>query len=99
VHLRICAPPIRYPCFFGVDMARKWELIAANKTIPEIRDYVGADSLGFLSVKNLVRAIGLPKDIFCLACFTGEYPIPIQIEMDKLSLETSGLKEFSEIRS
>jgi amidophosphoribosyltransferase len=87
VHLRICAPPIRYPCFFGVDMATKWELIAARKTVPEIREHLGADSLGYLSVDGLIRAVDLPRDIFCLACFTGEYPIPVQIEMDKLALE------------
>ena len=87
VHLRICAPPIRYPCFFGVDMATKWELIAAKKTVPEIREHLGADSLGYLSLDGLIRAVDLPKDIFCLACFTGEYPIPVQIEMDKLALE------------
>jgi amidophosphoribosyltransferase len=87
VHLRICAPPIRYPCFFGVDMATKWELIAARKTVPEIREHLGADSLGYLSLDGLIRAVDLPRDIFCLACFTGEYPIPVQIEMDKLALE------------
>jgi len=87
VHLRICAPPIRHPCFFGVDMATKWELIAARKTIPEIREHLGADSLGYLSVDGLIRAVDLPRDTFCLACFTGEYPIPVQIEMDKLALE------------
>jgi amidophosphoribosyltransferase len=88
VHMRICAPPIRYPCFFGVDMASRWELIAAQKTIPEVRDFIGADSLGYLSIDGLIKAIGLPKDMFCLACFTGDYPIPVQIEMDKLALET-----------
>jgi len=87
VHLRICAPPIRYPCFFGVDMATRWELIAARKTIPEIREYLGADSLGYLSLDGLIRAVDLPRDIFCLACFTGVYPIPVQMEMDKLALE------------
>jgi len=88
VHMRICAPPIRYPCFFGVDMATRWELIAAQKTIPEIRDFIGADSLGYLSIDGLIKAVALPKDIFCLACFTGDYPIPVQLEMDKLALET-----------
>lgn len=87
VHMRICAPPISYPCFFGVDMATRWELIAAQKTIPEIRDFIGADSLGYLSVDGLVKAVDLPKDIFCLACFTGDYPVPVQMEMDKLGLE------------
>lgn len=88
VHVRICAPPIRYPCFFGVDMATRWELIAAQKTVPEIRDFIGADSLGYLSVDGLIKAVALPRDIFCLACFTGDYPVPVQIEMDKLALES-----------
>jgi len=97
VHLRICAPPIRYPCFFGVDMATRWELIAARKTVPEIREHLGADSLGYLSLDGLIRAVDLPRDIFCLACFTGVYPIPVQIEMDKLALEVLPQEELSEI--
>jgi len=88
VHMRICAPPIRYPCFFGVDMATRWELIAAHKTVPEVKDSIGADSLGHLSIDGLIKAVALPKDIFCMACFTGDYPIPVQLEMDKLALET-----------
>jgi len=87
IHMRICAPPIRHPCFFGVDMATKWELIAAQKTVEEIRDFIGADTLGYLSIEGLLESIGLPRDILCLACFTGEYPIPVQLEMDKLALE------------
>jgi amidophosphoribosyltransferase len=87
VHMRICAPPIKYPCFFGVDMATRRELIAAQKTIPEICEFIGADSLGYLSVDGLVKAVGLPREHFCLACFTGEYPIPVQLEMDKLGIE------------
>ena len=94
VHMRICAPPIRYPCFFGVDMATRQELIAARKTIPEIRDFIGADSLGYLSVDGLIKAVALPRDIFCLACFTGDYPIPVQLEMDKLSLESVVATEY-----
>ncbi|MFC2013727.1 amidophosphoribosyltransferase [Chloroflexota bacterium] len=93
VHMRICAPPIRYPCFFGVDMATRWELIAAQKTVPEIRDFIGADSLGYLSIDGLIKAVALPKDIFCLACFTGDYPIAVQLEMDKLALETMAASE------
>ena len=87
VHMRICAPPIRYPCFFGVDMATRRELIAAQKTVSEVRDFIGADSLGYQSIEGLIKAVALPKDIFCLACFTGDYPIPVQLEMDKLALE------------
>ncbi|MSQ15938.1 MAG: amidophosphoribosyltransferase [Dehalococcoidia bacterium] len=87
VHLRICSPPIQNPCFFGVDMATRGELIAAYKSVAEVGECVGADSLGYLSIKGLVEAIGLPQDNFCLACLTGEYPIPVQLEMDKLALE------------
>jgi len=88
VHLRICAPPIKFPCFFGVDMPSRWELIAAQKTIEEIRQFVGSDSLGYLSIEGLIKSIGLPPEILCLACFSGDYPIPVQLEMDKLALET-----------
>lgn len=95
VHMRICAPPIRYPCFFGVDMATRRELIAAQKTVDEVRDFIGADSLGYLSIDGLIKAVALPKDIFCLACFTGDYPIPVQLEMDKLALETMPAEKYS----
>ena len=95
VHVRICAPPLRYPCFFGVDMATYQELIAARKTVPEIRDFIGADSLGHLSIDGLIKAVALPKNIFCMACFTGDYPIPVQIEMEKLALESMATSQQS----
>jgi amidophosphoribosyltransferase len=98
VHMRICAPPIRYPCFFGVDMATRWELIAAQKTVPEVRDFIGADSLGYLSIDGLIKAVALPRDIFCMACFTGDYPIPVQLEMDKLALETMSPRKLPDIK-
>jgi amidophosphoribosyltransferase len=87
VHMRICAPPIRYPCFFGVDMATRAELIAYRKSVEEISRYIGATTLGYLSLEGLIKSVGLPKEGFCLACFTGSYPIPVQLEMDKLALE------------
>jgi amidophosphoribosyltransferase len=98
VHMRICAPPIRYPCFFGVDIATRGELIAAQKSVPEICKFIGADSLGYLSIDGLIEAVGLPRNLFCLACFTGDYPIPVQLEMDKLALESlvSAQRSFCE---
>jgi amidophosphoribosyltransferase len=87
LHLRVCAPPIMWPCHFGIDMATRRELLAANKTVDEIREYVGADSLGYLSHEGLVSSVGLGKSKVCMACFTGNYPIPVQLEMDKLVLE------------
>ena len=89
IHMRICAPPIKYPCFFGVDMATRKELIAGHKSVEEIRQFIGADSLGYLSLDGLMKSVNLPRDSFCTACFTGDYPIPVQLEMDKLALETT----------
>ena len=68
-------------------MATRWELIASQKSIPEIRDFIGVDSLGYISLEGLIESVGLPEDMFCLACFTGDYPIPVQLEMDKFVLE------------
>lgn len=89
IHMRVCAPPIKHPCFFGVDMASRWELIAANKNISQIREFIGADSLGYLSMEGLIESVGVPREKLCHACFTGEYPIPVQLAMDKLALEHS----------
>ena len=89
IHLRICAPPIMWPCHFGVDLATRRELLAANNSVEEIRQLTGADSLGYLSLEGLIRAIGMPRSNFCMACFTGDYPVPVQLEMDKLVLEVS----------
>ena len=87
VHLRVCAPPIISPCHFGVDMATKSELVAAHKSVPEICEFIGADSLGYLSVPGLFKAIGRPREQSCTACFTREYPVDVQLEMDKMALE------------
>ena len=87
VHLRVCAPPIISPCHFGVDMATKAEMLAAHRDVPEIREFIGADSLGYLSVDGLFKAIGRPQKHSCSACFTGDYPVEVQLEMDKLALE------------
>lgn len=89
VHVRISSPPIRYPCFYGIDMAMQKELIASRMTVEEIREYIGADSLGFLSIPGMVRAIGLKRDKFCMACFDGKYPIeiPEDIKLFKFALE------------
>lgn len=77
VHVRITAPPIKFPCFYGIDMATKNELAAARMSLPELCESIGASSLGFLSIKGAVSAVGKEEDQFCLACFTGNYPIPI----------------------
>jgi amidophosphoribosyltransferase len=77
VHLRISAPPIYHPCFYGIDTAIETELIAATHTVDEVRDYVGADSLGYLSVGGVLAGLDLPYERFCFACFDGRYPEPV----------------------
>jgi len=88
VHVRIHCPPFVNPCYLGIDVARRHELIAARMSVEEIARFIGADSLGYLSVEGLLRAIGVPERLFCRACFTGEYPVPVTLmDMDKLALE------------
>jgi amidophosphoribosyltransferase len=90
VHMRICAPPIRHPCHFGIDMATQWELIASRQGVEDIREHIGADSLAYLTLDGLMRAVEQPKSSFCTACFSGEYPMPVQLQMDKLVFERVG---------
>ena len=77
VHLRISSPPILHPCFYGIDMAGRDELIAAGSSVEGVRAALGADSLAYLSLTGLQAAIGRPARSFCRACLTGEYPVPV----------------------
>lgn len=77
VHLRISSPPITWPCFYGIDMADRDELIAVGQTEEQIAGAVGADSLHYLTLDGLQRAMGRPAEGYCRACFTGAYPIPV----------------------
>ena len=89
VHVRITAPPITHPCFYGIDMADQDQLVAAHQSVEQIRELIGATSLGYLSIDGLSRAVGLSRDHFCLACFDGKYPIPVpdHVKMSKFALE------------
>ena len=87
VHMRICSPPIRHQCFFGVDMAKRDDLIASRMDIEQIRKHIGADSLGYLSLDGMIRATGGTPDEYCAACFTGDYLVPVQLELTKGVLE------------
>jgi amidophosphoribosyltransferase len=74
VHVRVTSPPIKHPCYLGVDMATYDELIAANYTVDEIAHKIDADSLGYLSMDGLIKATGRKRDVMCLGCLTGSYP-------------------------
>ncbi|MFH2037748.1 MAG: amidophosphoribosyltransferase [Candidatus Zixiibacteriota bacterium] len=87
IHLRISSPPIVSPCFFGIDMPTRNELIASSKTIQEIKEYLEIDSLGYLSVEGMLNMPALPNSSFCSSCFTGKYPLRIKTELDKMRLE------------
>ena len=88
VHVAITCPPIAHPCFMGVDMGRHENLIAHKRTVDEIREYVGADSLHYLSLDGMMKAIGR-TDGFCQACFTGNYAIEVDMETVKTGFERS----------
>jgi amidophosphoribosyltransferase len=91
VHVRISSPPVMWPCFFGIDFASRAELAAGNMTIDEIRESIGADSLGFVSLPSLIAATTLPADRLCRACFDGDYPVVVaDSEKGKHLLEPSG---------
>lgn len=89
VHMRVHAPPMMWPCYLGVDLAKRDELIAARMSVPEIGEFIGADSIGYLSLDGLFRAIGRGSTGFCTGCLTGNYPVPVFASSDKLALETA----------
>ncbi len=96
VHMRISCPPTMHPCFFGIDFPTSDELIASNKTHDEIAEWLGCDTLGYLSIDGLLASVDKPDD-FCTACFSGDYPMPIDLTQTKESLESpSDLLNFDE---
>ncbi|MEW6094370.1 MAG: amidophosphoribosyltransferase, partial [Chloroflexota bacterium] len=86
VHVRITCPPITHPCFMGVDMGKRADLIAHQRTVEEIRKHVRADSLAYLSLDGMMKAVE-SADGYCRACFTGEYPLPVDLETVKTGFE------------
>ncbi|HAB15070.1 MAG TPA: amidophosphoribosyltransferase [Verrucomicrobiota bacterium] len=96
VHFLVSCPPHMNPCVYGIDFPERNKLLAANYTVEEIRKFLNADSLGYLSEEGMVKATGLPKNHFCLACYNGDYPVKFDPKMDKHIIErrrarTSGL--------
>ncbi len=89
IHMRVSGPPHRFPCHYGIDFSTKGELIAASKTVEELRDYLGLDSLYYLSLEGLLESTGIadPEDNFCKACFDGCYPVQFDENLSKDCLE------------
>ena len=87
VHFLVSSPPIRFPDFYGIDTPKQKELIASNKTVEQIRKFLGATSLHFLSLDSLIKSIGLPKENLCTSFFTGEYPIDLKERKSEVSYD------------
>ncbi len=87
VHVRISSPPVRYSCYFGIDTPTQKELVASDCGVEEIRKLIEAETLGYLSVDGLIKAIGLSEDQLCLACFNGDYPLTVPKEGKKYLFE------------
>jgi len=91
VHMAVSCPPHRYPCFYGIDFPTRKELIAATHSVEEIKKFLGLDTLHYLSLEGLLRAINLDTAGFCLACFNGEYPVSFADDLHKHCLETGAV--------
>jgi amidophosphoribosyltransferase len=96
VHMRISSPPTSYPCFYGIDTPNRKELISSSHTIEEIRRYITADSLGYLSEEGLINATGVGHRDFCTACFTGNYPIGFPAPTQKPQMGLFEGEEYKE---
>jgi amidophosphoribosyltransferase len=87
VHMRVSCPPHRFPCHYGIDFPTREELIASSRSVEEIRKFIGVDTLAYLSLEGMVKAMPQPSDSFCLACYSGHYPVSFSPKTSKLSLE------------
>lgn len=90
VHVRVSSPPVSFGCHFGIDTPNRSQLIGATRTIEEIRQAIGADSLGYISIEGLIESLGRTKEQHCLACFNGDYPMEVPMTGNKNILDSTG---------
>ncbi len=96
IHMRVSCPPLRFPCFYGVDFPTKEELLANNRNLEQIKDFLGVDSIGYLSLEGMLGCAALAADHYCTACWTGKYPIPVDATPGKYDLERYQMNMFDE---
>ncbi len=96
IHMRVSCPPIRFPCYYGVDFPTKEELLANNRDLDQIRDFLGVDSVGYTSLEGMLSSTSLPADHYCTACWSGEYRIPVDTVVNKYALEHYQMFMFDE---
>jgi amidophosphoribosyltransferase len=94
VHLRVASPPIRHACYFGIDFPTRTELIASERTVEEIRDYLEVDSLHYLSLEGMLSCVKQPPSHYCTACFSGQYPLAVDQPVEKFAMEKYQLRMF-----
>jgi amidophosphoribosyltransferase len=96
VHMRVSCPPIRYPCFYGVDFPTKEELLANGRDMQQIKEFLDVDSIGYISLEGMLSCASLPKEHYCTACWNGTYPIPIQTVVNKFTMERYQMQLFED---
>ena len=94
IHLRVSCPPIRHPCFYGIDFATAQQLIAHDRTVEQVRDFIEVDSLAYLSLEGMLSCMKIEAKDCCTACWSGQYKIPIDSPTSKFSFEREQLKMF-----
>ncbi len=96
IHMRVSCPPLRHPCFYGVDFPTKKELLANNRNLEQIKDFLEADSVGYMSLDGLLSCANLPANHYCTACWSGQYRIPVDTVLNKFSLEHYQMRMFDD---
>ncbi|MBN2272520.1 MAG: amidophosphoribosyltransferase [Sedimentisphaerales bacterium] len=94
IHMRVSCPPIRHPCFYGVDFPTKEELLANNRDLDQIKEFLGVDSIGYISLQGQLGCATFPPDHYCTACWSGKYPIPVDIAVNKFAMEHYQMRMF-----
>ncbi len=95
--MRVSCPPLRFPCFYGVDFPTKEELLANNRDLEQIREFLEVDSIGYMSLDGLLQCAALPADHYCVACWDGKYRIPIDVAVSKFAMEHYQMNMFDEL--
>jgi len=96
IHMRVSCPPIRFPCFYGVDFPTREELLANKRDLEQIRQFLEVDSVGYMSLQGLLSCANLPDDHYCTACWTGKYKIPVNVAVNKFTMEHHQMRMFDE---
>jgi len=96
IHMRVSCPPVRFPCFYGVDFPTKEELLANGKDMKQIKDFLEVDSIGYISLEGMLSCASKPKECYCSACWSGNYPIPVETIVNKFTMERYQMPLFDD---